>query len=93
VQGKVACITGTARGQSRSHAVRLAEEGPDIIAVDLCRVVAQAGIADMKGEPQLQAWTDVVDTNLLGTIKENVNQSSGYSRRDGLLRLARNSYG
>jgi SDR family mycofactocin-dependent oxidoreductase len=126
VQGKVAFITGAARGQGRSHAVRLAEEGADIIAVDLCRdfetvgypmatpddlketarlverldrrivaveadvrdrsqlqaaiergiaelggldiVVAQAGIAGMKGEPQLQAWTDVVDTNLLGTI-------------------------
>ena len=36
VQGKVAFITGAARGQGRSHAVRLAEEGADIIAVDLC---------------------------------------------------------
>ena len=34
--GKVAFITGAARGQGRSHAVRLAEEGADIIAVDLC---------------------------------------------------------
>lgn len=33
--GKVAFITGAARGQGRSHAVRLAEEGADIIAVDL----------------------------------------------------------
>jgi SDR family mycofactocin-dependent oxidoreductase len=126
VQDKVAFITGAARGQGRSHAVRLAEEGADIIAVDLCQdiasikypladpddlketvrlvegldrrivamradvrertqlqealesglaelgrvdiVVAQAGIAAMKGEPPLQAWTDVIDTNLLGTI-------------------------
>jgi SDR family mycofactocin-dependent oxidoreductase len=126
VQGKVAFITGAARGQGRSHAVRLAEEGADIIAVDLCHdidsikyslagpddlketvrlveaqdrrivpvradvreraqlrealesglaelgrldiVVAQAGIAAMKGEPPLQAWTDVLDTNLVGTI-------------------------
>lgn len=36
VQGKVALITGAARGQGRSHAVRLAEEGADIIAVDVC---------------------------------------------------------
>ena len=36
VEGKVAFITGAARGQGRSHAVRLAEEGADIIAVDLC---------------------------------------------------------
>jgi len=126
VEGKVAFITGAARGQGRSHAVRLAEEGADIIAVDLCRdidsigyalatpedleetaqfvektgqriitaqadvreaaqlkaalengiselgkvdiVVAQAGIAGMKGDPPLQAWTDVINTNLVGTI-------------------------
>jgi SDR family mycofactocin-dependent oxidoreductase len=37
--GKVAFITGAARGQGRSHAVRLAEEGADIIAVDICRQI------------------------------------------------------
>jgi len=36
VEGKVAFLTGAARGQGRSHAVKLAEEGADIIAVDLC---------------------------------------------------------
>jgi SDR family mycofactocin-dependent oxidoreductase len=36
LDGKVAFITGAARGQGRSHAVRLAEEGADIIAIDLC---------------------------------------------------------
>jgi SDR family mycofactocin-dependent oxidoreductase len=35
VEGKVAFITGAARGQGRSHALRLAEEGADIIAVDI----------------------------------------------------------
>ena len=35
LDGKVAFITGAARGQGRSHAVRLAEEGADIIAVDI----------------------------------------------------------
>ena len=39
VAGKVAFITGAARGQGRSHAVRLAEEGADIIALDLCAQV------------------------------------------------------
>jgi (+)-trans-carveol dehydrogenase len=39
VEGKVAFITGAARGQGRSHAVRLAEEGADIIAVDICAQV------------------------------------------------------
>jgi SDR family mycofactocin-dependent oxidoreductase len=126
VEGKVAFITGAARGQGRSHAVRLAEEGADIIAVDICAdidsigyplarpedleetarfvekagrraviaqadvrdaaqlkaalengiaelgkldiVVAQAGIAGMKGKPPMQAWTDVINTNLVGTL-------------------------
>jgi len=36
VAGKVAFITGAARGQGRSHALRLAAEGADIIAIDLC---------------------------------------------------------
>jgi SDR family mycofactocin-dependent oxidoreductase len=36
VAGKVALITGAARGQGRSHAVALAREGADIIALDLC---------------------------------------------------------
>ena len=35
LEGKVAFITGAARGQGRSHAVRLAQEGADIIAVDI----------------------------------------------------------
>ena len=126
VAGKVAFITGAARGQGRSHAIRLAEEGADIIAVDLCKnldtigyplatpedleetarfvekagrrivtaqadvreagqlkealdaglaefgkvdiVVAQAGVAAMKGQPPMQAWTDGINTNLVGTI-------------------------
>ncbi|GAA0950000.1 mycofactocin-coupled SDR family oxidoreductase [Actinocorallia libanotica] len=39
VEGKVAFITGAARGQGRSHAVRLAEEGADIIAIDVCKQI------------------------------------------------------
>jgi SDR family mycofactocin-dependent oxidoreductase len=40
VAGKVAFVTGAARGQGRSHAVHLAEEGADIIAFDLCADIA-----------------------------------------------------
>ncbi|KHJ71019.1 mycofactocin-coupled SDR family oxidoreductase [Rhodococcus sp. Chr-9] len=43
VQGKVAFITGAARGQGREHAVRLAEEGADIIAVDICQNISTIG--------------------------------------------------
>ncbi|BBX83475.1 mycofactocin-coupled SDR family oxidoreductase [Mycolicibacterium aubagnense] len=41
VEGKVAFITGAARGQGRAHAVRLAEEGADIIAVDVCKSIVE----------------------------------------------------
>ncbi|PZU01873.1 MAG: SDR family mycofactocin-dependent oxidoreductase [Gordonia sp. (in: high G+C Gram-positive bacteria)] len=40
LEGKVAFITGAARGQGRSHAIRLAQEGADIIAVDTAKQVA-----------------------------------------------------
>lgn len=43
VAGKVAFITGAARGQGREHAVRLAEEGADIIAVDVCGDIDTVG--------------------------------------------------
>lgn len=38
--GKVAFITGAARGQGRAHAVKLASEGADVIALDLCDQIA-----------------------------------------------------
>jgi NAD(P)-dependent dehydrogenase (short-subunit alcohol dehydrogenase family) len=39
LDGKVALITGAARGQGRSHAVRLAQDGADVIAVDICQQI------------------------------------------------------
>ncbi|MCW2523518.1 MAG: short-chain dehydrogenase/reductase [Frankiales bacterium] len=43
VEGKVAFVTGAGRGQGRSHAIRLAEEGADIIAVDVLEDYASVG--------------------------------------------------
>ena len=40
LDGKVAFITGVARGQGRSHAVRLAREGANIIGIDICADIA-----------------------------------------------------
>jgi SDR family mycofactocin-dependent oxidoreductase len=39
LEGKVAFITGAARGQGRAHALAMAREGADIIAVDICRQI------------------------------------------------------
>src|SRR6201994_2033822 len=45
VEGKVAFVSGAARGQGRSHAVRLAQEGADIIAIDICKPIRE-GVVD-----------------------------------------------
>jgi SDR family mycofactocin-dependent oxidoreductase len=45
LEGQVAFITGAARGQGRSHAVRLAQEGADIIAVDICAQISSVSYA------------------------------------------------
>lgn len=45
VEGKVVLVTGGARGQGRRHAVRLAEEGADIILIDVCHDIEHNGYA------------------------------------------------
>ena len=40
LEGRLAFITGAARGQGRAHAVRLANEGADIIAIDICAPIS-----------------------------------------------------
>jgi NAD(P)-dependent dehydrogenase (short-subunit alcohol dehydrogenase family) len=47
LEGKVAFITGAARGQGRSHAVLLAMEGADIIAVDICKQLKSVPLPDV----------------------------------------------
>lgn len=44
-EGKVAFVTGAARGQGRSHVVRLAEEGADIVAIDACTQIEEVAYA------------------------------------------------
>ncbi|WP_063001576.1 mycofactocin-coupled SDR family oxidoreductase [Nocardia mikamii] len=60
VEGKVALVTGAARGQGRSHAVRLAEEGADIIAVDICAPVASCPYP-MATEDELAETAELVE--------------------------------
>jgi SDR family mycofactocin-dependent oxidoreductase len=65
LDGKVAFITGAARGQGRSHAVRLAADGADIIAVDICRQIGSV--------PYPMATPD--------DLAETVKQVEGLDRR------------
>jgi NAD(P)-dependent dehydrogenase (short-subunit alcohol dehydrogenase family) len=43
LNGKVALVSGAARGQGRSHAIRLAQEGADIVAFDRCEDFSTVG--------------------------------------------------
>jgi SDR family mycofactocin-dependent oxidoreductase len=65
VDGKVAFITGAARGQGRSHALRLAQEGADIVAVDIDRPVD----------------TSIIDTATAADLAETVKLVEDLDRR------------
>lgn len=59
VAGKVALVTGAARGQGRSHALRLAHEGADIIAVDICEQISTVPYR-LASDADLRATVDQV---------------------------------
>ncbi len=61
VEGKVAFVTGAARGQGRSHAVRLAEEGADIVAVDICAQVDSVTSYEMATADDLRETVALVE--------------------------------
>lgn len=84
VAGKVAFITGAARGQGRAHAVRLAQEGADIIAVDICKQIDSVRIplstpedlaetADMVKNLDRRIYTAEVDTRDFDALKAAVD--------------------
>ena len=60
VEGKVAFITGAARGQGRAHAVRLAQEGADIIAVDICKKIDTVDLIAASAPEDLAETADLV---------------------------------
>jgi SDR family mycofactocin-dependent oxidoreductase len=61
VEGKVAFITGAARSQGRSHAIRLAEEGADIIAVDIAGPVESVTAYPLATEEELAETVKAVE--------------------------------
>jgi hypothetical protein len=60
IEGKVAFITGAARGQGRAHAVRLAAEGADIIAVDICKKIDTVDLIEASTPEDLAETADLV---------------------------------
>ena len=92
LEGKVAFITGAARGQGRSHAVRLAQEGADIIAVDLC---AQApSVAYPMSSPEDLAETvrqvEALDRRIIATTADVRDSAAlGAAVDDGVAQLGR----
>lgn len=86
LQGKVAVITGAARGQGRSHAVHLADEGADIIALDICSDIDTNGYplatrADLEETAKLveksgrRVVTAVVDVRDRVSLKRAIDQA------------------
>ena len=72
LDGKVAFITGVARGQGRSHAVRLAAEGADIIGVDICADIPSNGYP-MANRAELDgtvALVEAVGGKMLGEVAD-----------------------
>ncbi len=92
VEGKRVLITGAARGMGRSHAVRLAQEGADLILVDICESMPGieyplattedlAETARLVGEHGRRAVTHIVDVRdldaLTAAVDDGVAQLGG----------------
>ena len=90
--GKVAVITGAARGQGRNHAVRLAAEGADVIALDICHdidtvaydlatpadLAETARLVTAQGRRVVPAEVDVRDADALSrAVNDGAGQLGG----------------
>jgi SDR family mycofactocin-dependent oxidoreductase len=92
VEGKVAFITGAARGQGRSHAIRLAEEGADIIAVDIADQVTSVPYPMATPEDLAETVKEVeaMDRRIVAT-QADVRDYAGLKQAldDGVTQLGR----
>lgn len=72
LEGKVAFITGAARGQGRSHAVRLAEEGAAIIATDICEQIPSVfyPLATKADLDETQAMVEDADGRIVTAVAD-----------------------
>ena len=90
--GKVALVTGAGRGQGRSHAIRMAQEGADVIAVDICADIASNGYplasaADLK---ETAAQVEALDRRVVAEIADVRDVAGlGAAVAEGVAQLGR----
>ena len=72
LDGRVAFITGVARGQGRSHAIRLAGEGADIIGIDICADIPSNGypMASRDELDQTISLVEAAGAKMLGSVAD-----------------------
>lgn len=90
--GKVAFVSGAARGQGRSHAIRLAEEGADIIAIDSCADVHSAAypMATQEEFDETVALVEKLDRRIVArTTDVRDSDAVAAALRDGVAELGR----
>ena len=92
MEGKVVFITGAARGMGRSHAVRLAQEGADIIGMDICAPIpgGQAPVATADDLAETVAAVEALDRRMVaftGSTTDEDTLTSGLA--DGVAQLGR----
>ncbi|WP_348787312.1 mycofactocin-coupled SDR family oxidoreductase [Leifsonia sp. NPDC080035] len=92
VEGKVALVTGAARGQGRSHALRLAQEGADIIAVDIESQIGSVPYAMSSSEDMAETVRQIeaLDRRIVAT-RADVRDSAALRAAvdDGVAQLGR----
>ena len=67
LEGRVAVVTGAARGQGRSHAWRLAEQGADVVAIDVCAPIASVAYPLASTDDLHETATGVREFSILDT--------------------------
>lgn len=92
LDGKVAFITGAARGQGRSHALKLAQEGADIIAIDVCTQVDSVGypLATADDLAETVRQVEALDRRIIAT-QADVRDTAQITKAvdDGVAELGR----